>query len=65
MPSYMTYIVEGIKGYKKRGEKILYLIKWKGFPDSESDNTCEPEENLSCPTFHSIFPEGICMPIDF
>ena len=41
------YKVESIKGHKKRGRKLFYLIKWDGFPDSE--NTWEPEENLSCP----------------
>ena len=42
-----TYTVECIKGHRKKGDKIFYLIKWYGFPDSE--NTWEPEENLSCP----------------
>ncbi len=32
--------IEGIVNFKKEGRKKLYLIKWKGFPDSE--NTWEP-----------------------
>ncbi|KAI0979327.1 hypothetical protein GJ496_002551 [Pomphorhynchus laevis] len=41
------YIVERIAGKRARKGKIEYLLKWKGYSDSE--NTWEPEENLECP----------------
>ena len=41
---YRSYEVEAIKGHEWRKKKLLYNVKWKGFP--ESDNTLEPEENL-------------------
>ena len=36
--------IEGIVNFKREGRKKLYLIKWKGFPDS--DNTWEPESSI-------------------
>lgn len=38
------YIVEAIHGHQLVKGKILYTIKWQGYPDDE--NTQEPEENL-------------------
>ncbi|RMZ90718.1 hypothetical protein DV736_g2048, partial [Chaetothyriales sp. CBS 134916] len=40
----LTYQVEHIVKHKKSAGRILYKIKWHGYPDSE--NTWEPEENL-------------------
>ena len=40
-----NFEVETIVDKKIEGDKQLYLIKWKGYP--ESDNTWEPFENLT------------------
>lgn len=41
-----VYEVEKLLDHKKRGSKILYLVRWKGF-DSDEDSW-EPESNLRC-----------------
>ncbi|CAH0773402.1 unnamed protein product [Bemisia tabaci] len=43
----LEYEVEKILALKETKTGKKYLIKWKNFPQSE--NTWEPEENLTCP----------------
>ncbi|KAH0792166.1 chromobox protein [Histomonas meleagridis] len=52
-----VYKVEDIKGHKKKGNKMYYLIKWVGYPDSE--NTWEPESNLSCPDILKRYQQSL------
>lgn len=39
--------VQEIVGVRTKGGKKDFLIRWKGF--DESEDTWEPEENLDCP----------------
>ena len=41
------YKVKVIRAHWQRNRKLQYLIKWKGYP--ESDNTWEPVENVQAP----------------
>ncbi|RZF48229.1 hypothetical protein LSTR_LSTR006196 [Laodelphax striatellus] len=41
-----SYDVDRILGKRIRKEKLYYLVKWKGYPESEA--SWEPEENLDC-----------------
>ena len=42
------YTVEKILSKRIVNGKVLYYLKWLGYPESE--NTWEPEENLECPS---------------
>jgi hypothetical protein len=48
MGEYKTHEVEAIISHKRNSlGNLLFLLKWKKFPDSE--NTWEKEEHLQCP----------------
>ena len=47
------YEVESIMNKKTIKGKVKYLIRWKGW--EESDDTWEPEETLSCPELIKAF----------
>lgn len=56
----LEYEVEAIVDSKVKNGKRYYLVKWVGWP--ESDNTWEPEINLSnaddlITTFDTAFPD--------
>ena len=54
LPDDDLYVVESILEKKSSKSKILYLVKWAGFPTSES--TWEPEQHI--PVFISKFYEN-------
>jgi hypothetical protein len=54
------YVVEAIRAHQYQWHKLQYLIKWKGYP--ESDNTWKPIDNMQAPQlirkYYEVHPLG-------
>jgi len=50
------YEVEAIRAHRWRNNKLQYLIKWKGYP--ESNNTWEPVGNIQAPLLTQKYHEA-------
>jgi len=50
------YEVEVIQAHQQRNHKLQYLIKWKGYP--ESDNAWEPVKNVQAPLLTRKYHEA-------
>lgn len=40
-----TFVVEAVRGRRRRKHKLQYLVEWKGYP-AAADQTWEPLANL-------------------
>ncbi|XP_062315587.1 histone-lysine N-methyltransferase SUV39H1-A [Osmerus eperlanus] len=55
--NFYDFEVEYLCDYKKKKDQELYLVKWKGYP--ESANTWEPKKNLKCTTLLKQFNQDL------
>ncbi|KAF7695316.1 histone-lysine N-methyltransferase SUV39H1-A isoform X1 [Silurus meridionalis] len=56
---FNDYVVDYLCNYKKIKSKEYFLVKWKGY--SESENTWEPHKNLKCPQILQQFRQDMCL----
>lgn len=56
-PGGKEFSVEKILNKKVIKGKVMYFLKWKGYPDS--DNTWEKKENLNCPYLVAQYEERV------
>ncbi|XP_023675079.1 histone-lysine N-methyltransferase SUV39H1 [Paramormyrops kingsleyae] len=55
--NFNDYEVEYLCDYKKNRDEEFYLVKWKGYP--ESQNTWEPRKNLRCVKLLKVFQHDL------